>query len=33
MLIAALIFGEAITMTNIIGSIIIIGGIVLFAKA
>lgn len=33
MLIAALIFGEAITVTNIIGSIIIIGGIALFAKA
>ena len=33
MLIAALIFGEAITITNIIGSIIIIGGITLFAKA
>ena len=33
MLIAALIFGEAITITNIIGSVIIIGGIALFAKA
>lgn len=33
MLIAALIFGEAITLTNVIGSVIIIGGIALFAKA
>lgn len=33
MLIAALIFGEAITITNIIGSVIIVSGIALFAKA
>ena len=32
LLISALLFGEAITMTNIIGSVIIIFGIVLFAK-
>lgn len=33
LLISALLFGEAITTANIIGSVIIISGIVLFAKA
>ena len=33
LLISALFFGEVITVNNLIGSIIIIGGIVLFAKA
>lgn len=33
LLISAVLFGESITYTNIIGSIIIIAGIVLFAKA
>ena len=32
LLISALLFGEAITVTNIIGSVIIIIGIILFAK-
>jgi drug/metabolite transporter (DMT)-like permease len=32
LLISALLFGEAITVTNIIGSVIIVFGIVLFAK-
>ena len=33
LLFSALLFGEAITMNNVIGSVIIIWGIVLFAKA
>ena len=33
MLLAALLFGEAITWMNIIGAVIIISGITLFAKA
>ena len=33
LLLSALLFGEAITMANVIGSVIIISGIVLFAKA
>ena len=33
LLISALLFGEAITLNNVIGSAIIILGIVLFAKA
>lgn len=33
LLISALLFGEAITVNNVIGSAIIITGIVLFAKA
>ena len=33
LLISALLFGEAITLNNVIGSAIIITGIVLFAKA
>lgn len=33
LVISALLFGEAITYANIIGSVIIIAGIVLFAKA
>ena len=33
LLFSALLFGESITWTNIIGSVIIISGIVLFAKA
>jgi len=33
LLISALLFGEAITKTNVIGSLIIIVGIVLYAKA
>jgi len=33
MLLAVLLFGETITMTNAIGSIIIISGIALYAKA
>lgn len=33
LLISALLFGEPITTTNIIGSVIIISGIGLFAKA
>ena len=33
LLISALLFGEAITTANIIGSVIIISGIFLFAKA
>lgn len=33
LLISALLFGEAITINNVIGSAIIIGGIVLFAKS
>lgn len=33
MLLAALLFGETITWTNIIGAIIIVFGIALFAKA
>lgn len=33
LLISALLFGEAITLNNVIGSVIIIAGIVLFAKA
>lgn len=33
LLFSALLFGEAITMNNVIGSVIIILGIVLFAKA
>lgn len=33
LLISALLFGETITMNNLIGSVIIIAGIVLFAKA
>lgn len=33
LLISALLFGETITTANIIGSVIIISGIVLFAKA
>lgn len=33
LLISALLFGEVITMFNIVGSVIIIGGIILFAKA
>lgn len=33
LLISALLFGETITIANIIGSVIIISGIVLFAKA
>ena len=32
LLISALFFGEVVTVNNIIGSIIIVGGIVLFAK-
>lgn len=32
LLISALLFGEAVTVTNIIGSVIIILGILLFAK-
>ena len=33
LLISALLFGEAITINNVIGSAIIISGIVLFAKS
>ena len=33
LLISALLFGEAITLNNVIGSVIIVFGIVLFAKA
>ena len=33
LLISALLFGETITTANVIGSVIIISGIVLFAKA
>ncbi len=33
LVISALLFGESITFSNIIGSVIIISGIVLFAKA
>ena len=33
LLISALLFGESISITNVIGSAIIIAGIVLFAKA
>ncbi len=33
LMISALLFGEVITVNNLIGSVIIIGGIVLFAKA
>ena len=33
MILAHLIFGEAITLTNIIGAVLIIGGMAIFAKA
>ena len=33
LLFSALLFGEAITLNNVIGSVIIIAGIILFAKA
>lgn len=33
LLVSVLLFGEAITLNNVIGSVIIIMGIVLFAKA
>jgi multidrug transporter EmrE-like cation transporter len=33
LLISALLFGEAISLNNVIGAVIIIGGIVLFANS
>lgn len=33
LLLSALIFGESISLTNIIGSVVIIGGIVLYARS
>ena len=33
LILSSVLFGESITLTNVIGSIIIVGGIALFAKA
>lgn len=33
LVLSAILFGESITLTNVIGSLLIVGGIALFAKA